>query len=262
MAATLEASLLPPRQPVPKAYLTVAAQLSEASMAAYRELVYETPGFTDYFFAATPIREIAELNILHAAGLALLRQELGPGKAGAYHQQRVALRHHVGGGLGAEKPDRAGHEGAERSADGVDAEGVEGVVVTEFRLEFVARKEGRGADPVDGASQGLYLIAVLLEFLLVFVQQQDAIRNSDDDDQRRQQTGQDGDLIADEHHGAERPDDFFVVRELRVPLRLDFGERQCTFGERITNEDAVGVGLRGVLNGDDVFQPLRCNSAR
>ena len=34
-----------------------------ASMAAYRKLVYETPGFVDYFFAATPIREIAELNI-------------------------------------------------------------------------------------------------------------------------------------------------------------------------------------------------------
>ena len=32
-------------------------------MAAYRKLVYETDGFTDYFFAATPIREIAELNI-------------------------------------------------------------------------------------------------------------------------------------------------------------------------------------------------------
>jgi phosphoenolpyruvate carboxylase len=32
-------------------------------MAAYRNLVYETPGFTDYFFSATPIREIAELNI-------------------------------------------------------------------------------------------------------------------------------------------------------------------------------------------------------
>jgi phosphoenolpyruvate carboxylase len=32
-------------------------------MAAYRALVYETPGFTDYFFSATPIREIAELNI-------------------------------------------------------------------------------------------------------------------------------------------------------------------------------------------------------
>ena len=36
---------------------------SQASMAAYRALVYETPGFTDYFFGATPIREIAELNI-------------------------------------------------------------------------------------------------------------------------------------------------------------------------------------------------------
>ena len=32
-------------------------------MAAYRALVYETPGFTEYFFAATPIREITELNI-------------------------------------------------------------------------------------------------------------------------------------------------------------------------------------------------------
>ena len=32
-------------------------------MAAYRALVYETPGFEQYFFNATPIREIAELNI-------------------------------------------------------------------------------------------------------------------------------------------------------------------------------------------------------
>jgi len=32
-------------------------------MAAYRKLVYQTPGFTEYFFEATPIREIAELNI-------------------------------------------------------------------------------------------------------------------------------------------------------------------------------------------------------
>jgi len=32
-------------------------------MAAYRKLVYETPGFGDYFFGSTPIREIAELNI-------------------------------------------------------------------------------------------------------------------------------------------------------------------------------------------------------
>ena len=32
-------------------------------MAAYRTLVYETPGFSDYFFSATPLREITELNI-------------------------------------------------------------------------------------------------------------------------------------------------------------------------------------------------------
>lgn len=63
VAATLEATLLPPTQPVPKRYLEAAERLSQASMAAYRELVYQTPGFTDYFFQATPIREIAELHI-------------------------------------------------------------------------------------------------------------------------------------------------------------------------------------------------------
>ena len=63
VAATLEATLLPPAQHAPKAFLEAASALSEASMAAYRALVYDTPGFADYFFAATPIREIAELNI-------------------------------------------------------------------------------------------------------------------------------------------------------------------------------------------------------
>ncbi|MGA0612834.1 phosphoenolpyruvate carboxylase [Caldimonas sp. KR1-144] len=63
VAATLEATLLPPARPAPKLFLDAAAELSARSMAAYRALVYETPGFTDYFFAATPIREIAELNI-------------------------------------------------------------------------------------------------------------------------------------------------------------------------------------------------------
>jgi phosphoenolpyruvate carboxylase len=63
VAATLEATLLHPTRPAPKAFLDAAAQISDASCAAYRKLVYGTPGFTDYFFAATPIREIAELNI-------------------------------------------------------------------------------------------------------------------------------------------------------------------------------------------------------
>jgi phosphoenolpyruvate carboxylase len=63
VAATLEATLLHPTKSAPKAFLEAANEISNASMSAYRRLVYETPGFTDYFFAATPIREIAELNI-------------------------------------------------------------------------------------------------------------------------------------------------------------------------------------------------------
>lgn len=69
VAATLEASLTPPRHAARaederlKKYFAPMQWMSEQARAAYRKLVYETPGFTDYFFAATPIREIAELNI-------------------------------------------------------------------------------------------------------------------------------------------------------------------------------------------------------
>ena len=63
VAATLEATLLQPTKPATKQFLETAEKLSCASMAAYRALVYETPGFTEYFFGSTPIREIAELNI-------------------------------------------------------------------------------------------------------------------------------------------------------------------------------------------------------
>ena len=38
-------------------------EISASAMAAYRALVYDTPGFVEYFRATTPIREIAELNI-------------------------------------------------------------------------------------------------------------------------------------------------------------------------------------------------------
>ncbi|HRL96345.1 MAG TPA: phosphoenolpyruvate carboxylase [Comamonas denitrificans] len=61
--AMLEATLLQPTKPATPEFLAAAQQLSDASMAAYRQLVYETPGFAEYFFTATPIREIAELNI-------------------------------------------------------------------------------------------------------------------------------------------------------------------------------------------------------
>jgi phosphoenolpyruvate carboxylase len=65
VAATLEASLLPhgiaPAQ-LP-AFEETMQQLSDTAMASYRALVYETPGFKEYFFESTPIAEIAELNI-------------------------------------------------------------------------------------------------------------------------------------------------------------------------------------------------------
>jgi len=38
-------------------------RLSEASRLAYRALVFDTPGFTDYFYAASPVSELSDLNI-------------------------------------------------------------------------------------------------------------------------------------------------------------------------------------------------------
>ena len=68
VAGTLEASLMPhaPEGKFAKKldeYERVLSDLSAFAYKAYRNLVYETVGFTDYFFIATPIAEIAELNI-------------------------------------------------------------------------------------------------------------------------------------------------------------------------------------------------------
>jgi phosphoenolpyruvate carboxylase len=63
-AATLEASLLQPRHSAPRAeYLEAMEQLSALAFKAYRNLVYETEGFVDYFWASTVITEISTLNI-------------------------------------------------------------------------------------------------------------------------------------------------------------------------------------------------------
>ncbi|MCK9202168.1 MAG: phosphoenolpyruvate carboxylase [Gallionella sp.] len=65
IAATMEATLLHHHgadSTMPEFHRIMEA-LSLDAFAAYRKLVYETPGFTEYFFTATPIREIAELNI-------------------------------------------------------------------------------------------------------------------------------------------------------------------------------------------------------
>ena len=71
VAATLEATLLPVE--IDKAgvkngkqllqFERVLETLSEHAYQAYRQLVYGTPGFTDYFFQSTPIAEIAQLNL-------------------------------------------------------------------------------------------------------------------------------------------------------------------------------------------------------
>ena len=63
-AATLEASLLQNDRPAAKdAYRQAMEELSQAAFRAYRDLVYETDGFEDYFWASTVITEIATLNI-------------------------------------------------------------------------------------------------------------------------------------------------------------------------------------------------------
>ena len=68
VAAVMEASLMPAVTETKHArqlarFEQAMEELSEHAYQAYRNLVYETPGFTDYFFSATPIAEIAELNI-------------------------------------------------------------------------------------------------------------------------------------------------------------------------------------------------------
>ena len=71
VAATMEAGLLKPATVTGRAvsaaeiesFERTMEELSAIAYRAYRNLVYETPGFTDYFFQSTPISEIAELNI-------------------------------------------------------------------------------------------------------------------------------------------------------------------------------------------------------
>jgi phosphoenolpyruvate carboxylase len=63
-AATLEATLLQPREAAPRdEYLVAMEELSARAYQAYRSLVYETENFEQYFWQATVIGEIANLNI-------------------------------------------------------------------------------------------------------------------------------------------------------------------------------------------------------
>ncbi|HEV7577334.1 MAG TPA: phosphoenolpyruvate carboxylase [Caldimonas sp.] len=118
VAATLEATLLQPTRGAPKSFHDAAQAISEASMAAYRALVYETPGFTDYFFSATPIREIAELNIGSRPASRKASRSIEDLRAipwsFSWGQCRVALPGWYGFGLGIEA--FLGAAGAERDA--------------------------------------------------------------------------------------------------------------------------------------------------
>jgi phosphoenolpyruvate carboxylase len=65
VAGLLEASLAPTELPERElhAYEEAMDAIAVHSHRAYRALVYETAGFAEYFFSATPIAEIMELNI-------------------------------------------------------------------------------------------------------------------------------------------------------------------------------------------------------
>ena len=64
VSATLEATLLQDEVPAPDpAFLETMEALSAHAYRAYRSLVYETPGFVEYFWSSTVITEISTLNI-------------------------------------------------------------------------------------------------------------------------------------------------------------------------------------------------------
>jgi phosphoenolpyruvate carboxylase len=62
-AGMLEASLAPDNHAPKDEYLAIMEELSAEAYKAYRNLVYDTPGFEDYFWSSTVINEIATLNI-------------------------------------------------------------------------------------------------------------------------------------------------------------------------------------------------------
>jgi phosphoenolpyruvate carboxylase len=63
VAATLEATLLDRLETVKPEHIATMDQLSEIAFRTYRSLVYDTPGFEQYFWESTVISEIADLNI-------------------------------------------------------------------------------------------------------------------------------------------------------------------------------------------------------
>jgi phosphoenolpyruvate carboxylase len=64
VSATLVATAEPAiSEPLAPEFLEALTEVSDAAYAAYRNLVYETPGFETYFWESTVINEIASLNL-------------------------------------------------------------------------------------------------------------------------------------------------------------------------------------------------------
>jgi phosphoenolpyruvate carboxylase len=60
--ATVDATLAPPESPR-EHWRALMERMAGAAASEYRKIVYETPEFLDYFRAATPEQELAEINI-------------------------------------------------------------------------------------------------------------------------------------------------------------------------------------------------------
>ena len=114
--AVLRASLRPrPAEPREAHWRAMAADIAQAARAHYRGLVYETPGFVDYFRAATPIDVIERLRIGsrpskrgNAGGVASLRAIPW---VFAWNQNRCGLTAWLGVGAGlAHGIEKYGHE--------------------------------------------------------------------------------------------------------------------------------------------------------
>jgi phosphoenolpyruvate carboxylase len=63
VSALLQATLLPERQGAHASFEQALHEIAAHAHRAYRGLVYETEGFAEFFFSATPIAEIMALNI-------------------------------------------------------------------------------------------------------------------------------------------------------------------------------------------------------
>ena len=64
VAATLDSTLIDIKRPgPPDNFVTEMSKISDLAFKSYRKLVYETPGFEDYFWGSTVINEIATLNL-------------------------------------------------------------------------------------------------------------------------------------------------------------------------------------------------------